>query len=330
MPHTSALSHNTAPFPVAFARCTQYTPDAVQHAVERVLDAIHLKKLLSRGSRVLVKPNLLRAHALTCTHPTVVRALCACLLDLGIQLRVADSPGFGNAPSVARFIGLEDALSPLGLRVENLHDPVPIPLHFHEHKKRTWGIARLALESDAIISLPRVKAHSQMCLTLAVKNMFGCICGLRKALAHAVQGHTYDEFCHGILQMYAALPPTAALADGITAMHITGPSGGKAFELGCIGASPNAMSLDTGLYTLLGAKAENVPLWNAAQQARQKTGQKTWPQACAENIHYPLLHPNDIAPQNFILPRTLKHVSFQPHRLLQSLLKRIWTQIKTR
>ncbi len=183
-----------APLPVALQGCDEYTPARVQDAVERVLEhgGLLTHTCFSRGSRVLVKPNLLRAHALTCTHPEIVRALCVCLLDRGVRVRVADSPGFGAAPAVARSIGLEDVLRPLGLKVENLSDPVPIALQGDRAQSGScglwggswggsWGIARVALESDAVISVPRVKAHSQMCLTLAVKNMFGCICGLRNA-----------------------------------------------------------------------------------------------------------------------------------------------------
>ncbi len=313
-------------FLVALQDCDNYAPAHVQEVLERVLDCGGLLShaCFARGNRVLVKPNLLRAHALTCTHPEIVRALCACLLDRGVRVRVADSPGFGAAPAVARAIGLEEALRPLGLQVENLTEPVPVPLQKGSATAASWGIARMALESDAIISVPRIKAHSQMRLTLAVKNMFGCICGLRKALAHAIQGRSQDEFCRSILTMYAALPPTAALVDGVVAMHKTGPSAGEAFPLGCVGASTDAMALDTALYALLGVKPMDIPLWHTAQSM----GENVLPQAFSVNIEYSLQKPEEFYAKGFILPAVLKDVSFQPHRLLQSLAKRVWTRIK--
>ncbi len=124
--------------------------------------------------------------------------------------------------------------------------------------------------------------------------------------------------------MYAALPPTAALADGVVAMHKTGPSAGEAFPLACIGASADAMCLDTALYALLGVEAAHVPLWRTAQGA----GEHVWPQAFPVNIGYPLQKPEDFSVAGFTLPSVLKDVSFQPHRLLQSLAKRVWTHIK--
>lgn len=91
-------------------------------------------------------------------------------------------------------------------------------------------MSRLALECDALLSVPRVKAHAQMRVTLAVKNLFGCVCGLRKAVAHTVQGNTPGVFETCVAALWQALPPVAGLADGITAMHVTGPSGGSRFN----------------------------------------------------------------------------------------------------
>lgn len=312
------------PVPVALTACTGYTPaSAVEEAVYRCLAACGLlpghatvaqkTEVLTRGDRVLVKPNLLRASALSCTHPLVIRAACQCLLDHGLRVVVADSPGFGTARGVAEAIGLEQALRPLGLQVRALDDAQAIPLRQGGH----WGIARAALESDHILSVPRFKAHCQMRVTLAVKNLFGCICGLRKAVAHTVQGQSMDMFTSGILDLWAALPPVAALVDGVEAMHVTGPSGGKSFALGCVGASPSALALDTACYTLLEASPSTVPLWAAAQQ-RQLPG------AFAHELRYVLSGPEDFDATGFILPELID-ISFRPHRLFVSLCRRLWS-----
>ena len=38
------------------------------------------------------------------------------------------------------------------------------------------------------------------------------------------------------------------MADGLTAMHVTGPSKGQPFPLGLLGASPSAVALDEALW----------------------------------------------------------------------------------
>lgn len=297
-------------FPVTLHACPDHTKATVEAAVTAVLEASGWRP--GRGAKVLVKPNLLRAVPLACTHPGVVAAACAWLLDQGARVRVGDSPGFGTGPGVAGAVGLAAALHPLGLQVLGLDDPVPVPLKFGGH----WGVSRLALESDALLSIPKVKAHAMMRLSLSVKNLFGCVCGLRKAWAHARQGNRPEAFVSGILDLYAALPSVAALADGIAAMHITGPSGGQPFPLRVVGASTNAQALDTALGALLGTKPENIPLWNEAIR-------RHLPGADVASLVYPLEIPTRLAPTTFILPATLEDISFRPHRFALSLGRRL-------
>ncbi|MDR2727462.1 MAG: DUF362 domain-containing protein [Deltaproteobacteria bacterium] len=299
------------PVPAALTGCADYTHDATRTAVRVALDASGWRT--GTGSRVLVKPNLLRAQSLACTHPRIVAEACAWIMEQGAKVVVADSPGFGSAPAVAEAVGLSAALRPLGLTVQACDRPVPVPLP----DGRSWGVSRLALECDAILSVPKVKAHSQMRLSLAVKNLFGCVCGPRKALAHTIQGNRPDVFEDCLAALWAALPPVAGLADGVTAMHITGPSGGQPYALGCVGASACAVALDTALYGVIGVNPEAAPVWSAL--IRQGL-----PQAEPENLVYPLRRPEDFPGKNFVLPSRLLDMSFRPHRLLWSVCRRLW------
>ncbi len=321
------------PYTVALQHCPSYAFEQVQEAVHMTLqdsgiigkghNTAQQNPTLTRGMHVLVKPNLLRAQELSCTHPHVVKALCVALQEQGIKVLVADSAGFGTASSVAQSIGLQEALRPLGLQVQEFNGVQKLPLRFGAKNLGSWGIAKQALECDAIFSVPRIKAHSQMGMTLSVKNLFGCIVGLRKALAHAVQGKDLEDFCHSILALYAALPTTVALADGIVAMHKKGPSGGEPYNLNILAASTNALALDTAIYALLHKKPCEIPLWHSAQNAHL-------PEAFEQNIHYIGAQPPHIYPStqetDFALPAQLMDVCFQPHRLLQSLAKRVWNR----
>ncbi len=117
-----------APLPVALTRCQDYTEPTLSRQTGAALDAARLTEHISlRGARVLVKPNLLQAKALACTTPAVVAAACAWLMDQGARVTVADAPGFGRAAAVARAVGLEAALKPLGLAVRPLETPGPQP-----------------------------------------------------------------------------------------------------------------------------------------------------------------------------------------------------------
>ncbi len=298
---------------VTLAHCDSYESKQVEEKMHFVLQNSGILTSFTRNAKILVKPNLLRAEALACTHAQVVRALCICLQDAGIKVIVRDSSAFGTAHTVAEHIGLSAALKPLGLTVQEFSKPVPLTL---PQDFGTWHIGQEALECDAIISVPKLKAHRQMRLSLAVKNLFGCICGMRKALAHFKQGRSVDIFCQSILALYAALPKTAAVLDGIHAMHKTGPSDGEVYPLYCLGASIHAEALDTVIYTMFHMKTEQVPLWENAQKNQN-------PAAFAENIIYSDLKPDVFDRANFEIPQRLMHVSFQPHRLLMSYAQRI-------
>ncbi len=180
----------TAAIPVALANCNESMgPDAVR-AICQTLEAAALP--LRSGMHVLVKPNLLQARELACASPFVVCEICKWLLEHGIRIKVADSPGFGRAANVAAAIGLTRLLRPLGLGIEDLKKPVYTRLELPGNI--ALPISATALECEMILSIARIKAHKQMRITMTVKNCFGCLPGLRKALVHARYGQKRDFF----------------------------------------------------------------------------------------------------------------------------------------
>ncbi len=302
---------------VAIARCSRTAQ--VAEVLPRVLDAALPGAGGLRTARVLVKPNLVSARPLACTEPLVVAGLCRWLQEQGAVVRVADSPGFGTAQYVAGRVGLGAALRPLGLAVEALEAPLPLRLDTGV----TFPVARLAQESDLIFSAAKVKAHAQMRLTLSIKNCFGCVSGLRKAIIHTHQGQTPAFFAACLAALWAALPPVLGLLDGITAMHVTGPSAGQPYALGLLAASASCVALDEAVYALLGCPVDQVPL--AAALARRGEAH------CRVNgcrPRFPLLSPEEVAVRDFRWPVHLAHTSFRPGRLLKSCLRRIWLSCK--
>lgn len=310
--HPDALAPDAAPpVPVALLRCPDYDPQRVGRVVAEALDASGWTP--PRG-HVLVKPNLLRATpALSCTHPQVVRAACAWLLDSGCRITVADSPGFGTARGVAEAIGLTEALRPLGLSVVPLDDAVQVPLSFGG----SIGVARCALQADGVLSVPRLKAHSQMRVTLAVKNLFGGVPGVRKAFVHTRHGDRDHRFEGALVEVAATLPPTAALLDGVQAMHVTGPGAGKPYHLGLVGASASGVALDAAVCGLLGLTPAQVPLW--AELARRAA-----PGAHSGEIELVREGPGAFDAGRFEVPGVLKPMSFRPGTLLRSTVRRLW------
>jgi uncharacterized protein (DUF362 family) len=295
-----------APIPAALARCPGYDAPDLARAIPAVLSASGFAP--APGTRVLVKPNLVsrRGAPLSCTHPAVVAGACAWLLDHGAKPFVADSPAFGDALAVARACGLDRELARLNVPLTRLDHPQPLTTSFGE----TIGVSAVALQAEAILNLPRLKAHGQMYVTGAVKNLFGLAVGFRKALAHARWGEAENRFEAAILDILAACPPVHTLLDAVVAMHKSGPTGGEPCELGLLAASPDPVALDTAVYGLLGLSPAPIPLWREAR-ARDLPG--AWP----ENLSYPLERPEAFPGHLFQPPKRLMPVTFRPWRLLK-------------
>ncbi|WP_161946372.1 DUF362 domain-containing protein [Desulfonatronum thiosulfatophilum] len=304
------------PIPVALLQCAHYEPALLAEGIHQCCQA--LGRIFHRGDKILVKPNLVssRNARLSCPHPQVVRALCIVLSDYGVRVQVGDSPAFGSARQVARAAGLVDVLADLHVPLVDLGAPV----------RRTLacgiqvGLSRHVLDVDLLFNLPKLKAHGQLFVTAAAKNLFGCVSGMRKAMAHVRHGQG-DDLAELILDLQEHLPPTTNLIDAVTAMHGTGPTGGSPCRLGLLAASNNAVALDTALYHALDFRPEQVPLWREARR-------KNLPGHDLDQLAFPLLMPSQLSLPPFKTPERLNPVSFHPWQMTKSMCKRAWLTIK--
>ncbi len=306
--------------PVALLRQGSYDPAALRGAVDRLFAA--LPRLSLTGAAVLVKPNLVSPTnaGLSCTRPEVVRAVCEHLLDHGARPFLADSPAFGSAERVAAAAGYPQALAGLGLKVTTLKHPVPLRLT-EDAGGGAIGVARAALQADRIVSLARVKAHGQFRATASTKNLFGCVCGCRKALAHMRLGDHPGRMEAMILALRAALPPALGLADGIIAMHRGGPIHGQPFPLGLIGAAPDTLALDATLFSLLGLSPAQVPLWDLALE-------RGLPGADPGQLVFPLESPEGFDANGFEVQPALEPMRFEPLRFVRGRVKSLLHRLK--
>lgn len=301
--------------PVALVRCSDYNFSALSNLVGTLLEAIGWQP--SRGSRVLVKPNLLAPKPpdfLPCTNPRVVRAACEYLLDLGARVTVGDSPSFGTGNRVAQKIGLTQALADLPVDLIDLNRPMLAKLSSHGG---IVAISRQALENDVILNLPKLKVHRMMAISGAVKNHFGCVTSLWKALLHVVMGDRGNRFESMLMDLLDLLPPSVSLLDAVMAMHVTGPVDGLPFALEMLAASPSAVALDTAIYTLLRLCPADVPLWQEAVR-RNILG------ANPGDLAYPLEPLDSFDARDFVIPTTLQPAGFHPFRLAKRLMKNTW------
>jgi len=219
-----------------------------------------LRALIQPGQFVLIKPNMLagaRPEEGVTAHPALVRELTRRVLSLGARAVVGDSPSREKMPAAARRSGLADALADLRVDIIDLDDPVeawnPPPTRI-----KRFRVSRKAVEADVIINIAKLKTHAQMYLTLGVKNMFGCVCGMEKAIWHAKAGHDRDQFATMLLEVYRYLRPALTILDGIQGMDGKGPAGGRVRQLGLLAASADAVALDRVICEIIGAQPSKL------------------------------------------------------------------------
>jgi ferredoxin len=101
------------------------------------------------------------------------------------------------------------------------------------------------MEADVVINLAKLKTHTQMMLTLGVKNLFGCIVGLKKPEWHMRTGVDRQMFGRLIVSIFEAVGPAYTIMDGILAMEGQGPGrSGTPRELGLLMGGKNAHAVD--------------------------------------------------------------------------------------
>ncbi|BDQ36916.1 hypothetical protein SYK_12760 [Pseudodesulfovibrio nedwellii] len=301
---------------VAIDHVHDYAPTPLKFAVDKVLTTSGLT--ISPGQRVLVKPNLVNGkNARHCTtHPAMVKAVCAWLLDHDALVTVADSPALGPAAYVAHNSGLTQVVGQLGLKVTSLKRAMPLELSHGG----TIGLSQDALDADLILNMPKLKVHCQMVMTGAVKNLFGCVVGFRKAMAHNHLGHNRKIFRAMLMDVYAALPHCHHLMDGVHAMHKDGPINGEPFPLGLLSASTNGIAMDTAAYTVLGLTPDRIPLWDEAL-TRNISG------ANIQELDFPIAPPSGFDILGFTMSPE-RELSFAPSRVIKGRIRSLLKYFK--
>jgi len=215
--------------------------------------------MIRPGSRVVIKPNLLAPappDKAMVTHPLVIKAVAEYVLQKGGRVLISDSPAMGSFDKVLNESGIREALK--GMEVEFKEFTESVGLDIGEPFKKI-DISQDASDADLLINLPKLKTHSQMRMTLGVKNLFGCVVGLRKPEWHFRTGVNRELFAALLVKIYKALRPAVTILDGILAMEGPGPGrSGIPRELGIIAASGDAFAMDVTVCKMLGIDPYSV------------------------------------------------------------------------
>lgn len=307
---------------VSLTKCNDYEPVNVQTALLRHFELLGgIGTFIAKGDKVLVKPNMIAPKSASCaaqTDPAVIIELAKILLDFGAKPIVGDSPAWANANVCAETLGIVEPLKKLGVPVKQLRRPVKRTL---EHSGAKIGISSVALDADKIINLPKLKTHQQLVMTIAVKNIFGCVSGKAKAIWHFRRGAAFDDFCTMLIDIYKLLAPVLTIVDAVVAMEGPGPINGNPKKLGWLIASADPMAIEIVCCDLIGISPEQLPLIKTAQ----KIGF-----GCTNRQNIQIVGDSLPAVPVKLVPAELTPLRFAPARIVKSILKQIFMLVKSK
>ncbi len=250
---------------VSIARCGTYEIEPLKAALRAAVRNIGgFEAYIPKGSRVLIKVNLItgkKAEEHATTHPAFARALAELLQEYGARVVIGDSPGglFNSAAlhSVYRTTGYQKMAEEAGLLLNENTDVFETDNPEGRYMKRLTMTAMLR-DADYVVSACKLKTHTMMTYTGAVKNMFGTIPGTVKADYH-VRMPKEDDFADVLLDICLAAKPALSFMDAVTGMEGNGPTAGTPRDIGAVLASPSPHALDLVACRMIGLGAELVP-----------------------------------------------------------------------
>ena len=227
-----------------------------------LLDGLRLVEADVRGRSVLLKPNLVeffRDSSIN-TDPRLVVAAAHALRRLGAaSVVVAEGPGHRrDVEAVVVASGLREALADGDLRFVDLNDApvVRTPLRTRYTGLSELWVPKVLRDTEVVVSMPKLKTHHWVGVTLSLKNCFGCMPG-------RVYGWPKDVFHvrgipESILDIAATVRPSLAIVDGIVGMQGDGPIAGDPVHSGVVLFSRDPVAADVTGARLMGMDPEKV------------------------------------------------------------------------
>jgi len=220
-----------------------------------LMEGLQLFRFNLLGKDVLFKPNLVEdLPGPVNTNANIIGAAARCFLRLGAKrVVIGEGPGHQrDTEPVVQAACLKPHLA--GRQIEfvdlNRDELAKVKLKANYSGLGEMWLPRTVLDSDFVVSMPKVKTHHWAGVTLSLKNMFGVVPGMKygwpKNLLH---WHGIHE---SILDICATVPIHFVIADGITAMEGNGPLQGTARELGRIVLADDPVAADATCARLMG------------------------------------------------------------------------------
>jgi uncharacterized protein (DUF362 family) len=240
---------------VAIIRGT-HPPDMTVTALEMVKAA----EALAMGKPILVKPNYVNTEAPSTgitTDGRIVEGVVRFLTEHAAQeIAIGEGTGYGDTFEAFKVAGIDKVAERWNARMIDLNRDefiqieVPNSLALKQAK-----IARTALEST-IVSVPKLKPHRLVGVTLSLKNMMGVM--TPKASMHS-------HLSKKIVDLASVVKPSIAIIDGIIAGEGHETSGNPV-EMNLVIAGTDPVAVDAVGAAVMSIQPETVKHLRLAEE----------------------------------------------------------------
>ncbi len=259
---------------VVILDCKIYDTELIMRKINAAIETLGgWDKFVRPQDKVLLKVNLIGpmgSDTAAVTHAEFVRAMVRILKNLDCTVWIGDSSGgaiAGVAPTAQslKVAGYAKVAEEEGAEIKNFDREGVVAVQPESQCEETMYIAKPIFDADVVINLPKLKTHSAQIYSGAVKNVFGCIPGLRKAKYHKMAPDPAD-FGQIICDIHRASKFRLHIMDGIIAMQGEGPTAGSVYHAEKILISEDPLALDAVAAKMLGMDVVDIPILETAQK----------------------------------------------------------------
>jgi uncharacterized protein (DUF362 family) len=249
-------------FAVVHAAEGAATPTQLAH---QAIDALGgMRRFVSRGSRVVIKPNIgwdRTPMQAANTNPELVAAVVQLAYAAGAHEVVVTDASCNDPARCFQRSGIWTRAHRAGARVV-----LPAEHRFRTMRLRgevldEWPVYRNLIEADVVINMPVAKHHNLARYTAAMKNWYGVLGGRRNRLHQSIDMSVAD--------LATFMRPTLTVVDGVRVLLRNGPQGGNVDDtrrMDTVIATTDQVAADAYGCTLIDQRPENLPYLRIAQE----------------------------------------------------------------
>jgi len=253
---------------VIVQKCENYDLEQVYPKIKWAIEQLGgIESIIPKSKTILLNPNLVvgaEPELAVTTHPVIFEAVVKLLVEHDYKLIYGDSPGLGNPEKAAAKSGLKEVADRYNIKHGDFSNGKQVSVPESKVCKQ-FEIVNAMFEAEAIINLPKMKAHALQRITGAIKNPFGMVLGYNKATMHSRYTNAFI-FAEMLIDLNNYLKVDLHIMDGILAMEGNGPRNGTPIPMNVILVSKDPVALDTVFCKLVNVNHMIIPTIQYGQE----------------------------------------------------------------